>query len=104
MAPVVSAALGVLGPLLVKLADLLAGKFGRVRGVRREILSFQSELTSMHAALREYTMLEDPGVQVKAWISLLREVSYDTEDCIDNSGSLRYLILVQYSRQVRLYG
>ncbi|XP_037442258.1 disease resistance protein PIK6-NP-like [Triticum dicoccoides] len=83
MAPVVSAALGVLGPLLVKLADLVAGKFGRVRGVRREIMSLQSELTSMHAALQEYTMLDDPGVQVKAWISLLRELAYDTEDCID---------------------
>ncbi|XP_037444590.1 disease resistance protein RGA5-like [Triticum dicoccoides] len=80
---VVSAAHGVLGPLLGKLADLLAGKFGRVRGVRKDILSLQAELTSMHAALQEYTMLEDPGVQVKAWISLLRELAYDTEDCID---------------------
>ncbi|KAM3280335.1 hypothetical protein ACQJBY_047238 [Aegilops geniculata] len=80
---VVSAAHGVLGPLLGKLAELLAGKFGRVRGVRKDILSLQAELTSMHAALQEYTMLEDPGVQVKAWISLLRELAYDTEDCID---------------------
>ncbi|KAM3280350.1 hypothetical protein ACQJBY_047252 [Aegilops geniculata] len=80
---VVSAAHGVLGPLLGKLAELLAGKFGRVRGVRKDILSLQAELTSMHAALQEYTLLEDPGVQVKAWISLLRELAYDTEDCID---------------------
>ncbi|KAF7076427.1 hypothetical protein CFC21_081079 [Triticum aestivum] len=80
---VVSATHGVLGPLLRKLADLLAGKFGCVRGVRKDILSLQAELTSMHAALQEYTMLEDPGVQVKAWISLLRELAYDTEDCID---------------------
>ncbi|EMS68755.1 Disease resistance protein RPM1 [Triticum urartu] len=61
---VVSAAHGVLGPLLGKLADLLAGKFGRVRGVRKDILSLQAELTSMHAALQE-------------------ELAYDTEDCID---------------------
>ncbi|VAH96657.1 unnamed protein product [Triticum turgidum subsp. durum] len=72
-----------MGPLLGKLADLLAGKYGRIRGVRGEILSLQAELTSMHAALRNYTMLEDPDVQVKAWISLLRELAYDTEDCID---------------------
>lgn len=80
---VVSAAHGVLGPLLGKLADLLVGKFGRVRSVRSDILSLQSELTVMHAVLKNYTMLEDPDVQVKAWISLLRELAYDTEDCVD---------------------
>ncbi|VAI40405.1 hypothetical protein VPH35_094480 [Triticum aestivum] len=80
---VVGAAHGMLGPLLGKLAELLAGQFGRLRGIRKDILSLQAELTSMHAALQEYTMLEDPGVQVKAWISLLRELAYDTEDCID---------------------
>ncbi|VAH96658.1 unnamed protein product [Triticum turgidum subsp. durum] len=53
-----------MGPLLGKLADLLAGKYGRIRGVRGEILSLQAELTSMHAALR-------------------KELAYDTEDCID---------------------
>lgn len=78
-----SASHGVMGPLLGKLADLLAGKYGRIRGVRGEILSLQAELTSMHAALKNYTMLEDLDVQVKAWISLLRELAYDTEDCID---------------------
>uniref|UniRef100_A0A453MJM8 Disease resistance N-terminal domain-containing protein n=1 Tax=Aegilops tauschii subsp. strangulata TaxID=200361 RepID=A0A453MJM8_AEGTS len=80
MEAVVSASHGVMGPLLGKLADLLAGKYGRIRGVRGEILSLQAELTSMHAALKNYTMLEDPDVQVKAWISLLRELAYDTED------------------------
>lgn len=83
METVVSAGHGVLGPLLGKLGDLLAGKYGRIRGVRGEIQALQSELTSMHAALKSYTMLEDPDVQVKAWISLLRELAYDIEDCID---------------------
>uniref|UniRef100_A0ACD6A7W8 Uncharacterized protein n=1 Tax=Avena sativa TaxID=4498 RepID=A0ACD6A7W8_AVESA len=83
MAPVVSAALGALGPLLGKLTGLLAGEYGRLKGVRREIRYLQSELTSMHAALREYTELEDPSGQVKAWISLVRELAYDTEDVFD---------------------
>ncbi|XP_048552559.1 uncharacterized protein LOC125532599 [Triticum urartu] len=43
MAPVVTAALGALGPLLGKLADLLAGECSRLKGVRREIRSLQSE-------------------------------------------------------------
>ncbi|KAF7076441.1 hypothetical protein CFC21_081093 [Triticum aestivum] len=83
MAPVVSAALGALGPLLVKLSGLLAGEYGRLKGVRREIRSLESELTSMHAALEEYTKLEDPSGQVKAWISLVRELAYDTKDIFD---------------------
>lgn len=83
MAPVVSAALGALGPLLAKLTTLLADECGRLKGVRREIRSLRSELTSMHAALQSYSMLEDPSLQVKAWISLVRELAYDTEDCID---------------------
>ncbi|KQK12069.1 putative disease resistance RPP13-like protein 3 [Brachypodium distachyon] len=83
MAPVVSAALGALGPLLTKLGGLLAGEYGRLKGVRREIRSLESELISMHAALKEYTELEDPGGQVKAWISLVRELAYDTEDVFD---------------------
>uniref|UniRef100_M8BJD1 Disease resistance protein RPM1 n=1 Tax=Aegilops tauschii TaxID=37682 RepID=M8BJD1_AEGTA len=83
MAPLVSAALGALGPLLMKLGSLLASEYGRLKGVRREIRSLESELTSMHAALEEYTKLEDPSGQVKAWISLVRELAYDTEDIFD---------------------
>nr|UBY07151.1 NBS-LRR disease resistance protein [Dasypyrum villosum] len=83
MAPVVTAALGALGPLLAKLTDLLANECGRLKGVRREIRSLRSELTGMHGALRKYTNLVDPDEQVKEWISLVRELAYDTEDCFD---------------------
>uniref|UniRef100_A0ACD5WGD1 Uncharacterized protein n=2 Tax=Avena sativa TaxID=4498 RepID=A0ACD5WGD1_AVESA len=84
MAPaVVSASVGVLGPLLGKLAGLVAGEYGRLRGVRREILALKCELSSMHAAVQKHTMLEDPDVQVKQWISMVRELAYDIEDCID---------------------
>jgi disease resistance protein RPM1 len=83
MAPVVSASLGTLGPLLVKLTCLLAGEYGRLKGVRREILALKCELWSMHAAVQKYMMLEDPDVQVKQWISMVRELAYDVEDCID---------------------
>ncbi|KAE8766569.1 putative disease resistance RPP13-like protein 3 [Hordeum vulgare] len=83
MAPVVTAALGALGPLLAKLTDLLAKECGRLKGVRRQIRSLRSELTGMHGALRKYTNLVDPDEQVKEWISLVRELAYDTEDCFD---------------------
>ncbi|KAI5020975.1 hypothetical protein ZWY2020_054385 [Hordeum vulgare] len=83
MAPVVTAALGALGPLLAKLTDLLAKECGRLKCVRRQIRSLRSELMGMHGALRKYTDLVDPDEQVKEWISLVRELAYDTEDCFD---------------------
>ncbi|KAM0880108.1 hypothetical protein ACQ4PT_033807 [Festuca glaucescens] len=52
MAPVVSASLGALAPLLGKLSALLTDECGRLKGV-------------------------------KEWISLVRELAYDTEDCFD---------------------
>ncbi|XP_037481796.1 disease resistance protein RGA5-like [Triticum dicoccoides] len=85
MAPVVTAALGALGPLLGKLAELLANECGRLRRVRREIRSLRTEFTSMHGALMKYTKLENenPDDQVKIWVSLVRELAYDTEDLFD---------------------
>ncbi|EMS68610.1 Disease resistance protein RPM1 [Triticum urartu] len=83
MAPVVTAALGALGPLLGKLADLLAGECSRLKGVRREIHSLQSEFKGMDGALNKYARLEDPDDQVKEWVSLVRELAYDTEDLFD---------------------
>ncbi|KAG2657543.1 hypothetical protein PVAP13_1KG149200 [Panicum virgatum] len=80
---VVSASHGALGPLLGKLTSLLADECVRLKGVRREIRSLRSELISMHAAVQKYAMLQHPDVQVKAWISLVRELAYDTEDVVD---------------------
>lgn len=73
----------MLGPLLGKLAGLLEGECARLKGVRHEIRSLKAELTGMHGAVRKYTMLQDPDVQVKDWISLVRELAYDIEDVID---------------------
>ncbi|XBH65660.1 hypothetical protein VPH35_119223 [Triticum aestivum] len=80
---VVSASHGVLGPLLGKLTGLLAGECARLKGVRREFRSLRSELTCMHGAVEKYTMMQDPDVQVKKWMSLVRELTYDIEDVID---------------------
>lgn len=83
MDAVVSVSHGALGPLLGKLSTLLADKYACLKGVRREIHSLRSELSNMQAALHKYASLEDPDIQVKAWITELRELAYDIEDCID---------------------
>jgi len=62
---------------------LLAGECGRLKGVRREIRSLQTEFRGMHGALNKYARLEDPDDQVKEWVSLVRELTYDTEDLFD---------------------
>jgi disease resistance protein RPM1 len=80
---VVSVAHGVFGPLLGKLKALLSAECGQLKGVCHEVRALRSELASMHAALKEYTKLEDPNDQVKTWISLVRELAYDTEDVFD---------------------
>ncbi|XP_037461036.1 uncharacterized protein LOC119331959 isoform X2 [Triticum dicoccoides] len=80
---VVSASHGTLDPLLDKLNALLSEEYGNLEGVLHEVSALKSELTLMHTAVRKYTMLEDPDVQVKLWLSLLREFSYDAEDYID---------------------
>jgi disease resistance protein RPM1 len=82
-AAVVSASHGALGPLLEKLNALLAEEHGNLKGVCHEVHFLRSELTLMHAAMTDYNFLGDPGAQVKVCISLLREFSYDAEDCID---------------------
>lgn len=80
---VVSVSHGTLDPLLDKLNALLTGEYGNLEGVLHEVSALKSELALMHTAVRKYTMLEDPDVQVKLWLSLLREFSYDAEDYID---------------------
>lgn len=79
---VVSASHGTLGPLLEKLNALLAEEYGLSKRVRHEVRQLISELTSMHSVMRN-PLLEDADVHGKVWISSLRELSYDVEDCID---------------------
>ncbi|EAY73642.1 hypothetical protein OsI_01531 [Oryza sativa Indica Group] len=83
MDAVVSVSHGALGPLLGKLSTLLADKYACLKGVRREIHSLRSELSNMQAALHKYASLENLDIQVKAWITELRELAYDIENCID---------------------
>ncbi|KAF7046450.1 hypothetical protein CFC21_055476 [Triticum aestivum] len=81
---VVSASQGTLGPLLEKINGLLANEHASLNGgLRREVRYLKSDLADMHTMMKKYTMLEDPDVLVKEWISLLRELSYDAEDCLD---------------------
>jgi len=96
---VVSASHGAFGPLLEKLNALLTEEYGNLKGVRHEVRLLRSELTVMHALVSDFTSLEDPDAPQKTWMSMLRELSYDAEDCIDkfidqfcNGGRLKQFV------------
>ncbi|CAL5027985.1 unnamed protein product [Urochloa decumbens] len=79
----VSAATGVLSPVIGKLAKLLEHKYDRFTGVRREVTSLRGELEHMHAFLQKLSWVEHPDVQTKLWMTEVKELSYDIEDRVD---------------------
>uniref|UniRef100_A0A453Q7F4 Disease resistance N-terminal domain-containing protein n=1 Tax=Aegilops tauschii subsp. strangulata TaxID=200361 RepID=A0A453Q7F4_AEGTS len=79
----VSAAAGALNSVLEKLGSLLVNEYNHGGG-SREIKSLTDELTAMHAFLLKVSDEEDPDVQDKVWMSMVRELSYDIEDSIDD--------------------
>ncbi|XP_037449169.1 disease resistance protein RGA5-like [Triticum dicoccoides] len=83
-AALVSAATGVLKPVLGKLSALLGDEYKRFKGVRKEIRFLMDELEAMHAFLLKMSEDEDPDLQDKVWAAAVRELSYDMEDTIDD--------------------
>uniref|UniRef100_A0A0D9XHH2 Uncharacterized protein n=1 Tax=Leersia perrieri TaxID=77586 RepID=A0A0D9XHH2_9ORYZ len=83
MDAVVSASHGALGPLLGKLNNMLAVECAKLKGIRREIQFLKLEPSNMQAALYKYASIDDPDIEDKTWITELRELAHDIEDCID---------------------
>ena len=78
-----SALMGVMKPLLGKLSTLLEREYTKLKGVRRQITFLRDELSSMSTALEMVSESEEANPQVVEWMSQLRELSYDIEDCIE---------------------
>lgn len=76
--------MGLIDPLLEKLASLLAEEYGKLTYVQPGIASLRRELTSIKAALEDLSHLEESSSLVKEWKAQLRELSHDIEDCIDD--------------------
>ncbi|XP_066335218.1 disease resistance protein RGA5-like [Miscanthus floridulus] len=80
-----SAATGVLGSVINKLAAMLTDKYNLARDVKQGIRSLQDELRTMEAMLLRLEDKDDDQIDplAKDWRSKVRELSYDIEDCID---------------------
>ncbi|XP_066335221.1 disease resistance protein RGA5-like [Miscanthus floridulus] len=80
-----SAATGVLGSVIDKLAAMLTDKYNLARDVKQGIESLQDELRTMEAMLLMLEDKDDDQIDplAKDWRSKVRELSYEIEDCID---------------------
>uniref|UniRef100_A0A0E0J0K3 AAA+ ATPase domain-containing protein n=1 Tax=Oryza nivara TaxID=4536 RepID=A0A0E0J0K3_ORYNI len=81
--PPAAASAGVMNSLLGKLSTLLDKEYTKHKNVEKDVMFLQRELPSMEAVLQKHAMQDELDVQLKAWVSELRELAYDIEDSID---------------------
>ncbi|XP_044418745.1 disease resistance protein RGA5 [Triticum aestivum] len=82
--PTVSATMGVMNPLLGKLATLMGDEYRKLKGVRKQASFLMRELGAMKAALEKLEVMEVLDPLAKNWRDHVREMSYDMENCIDD--------------------
>jgi disease resistance protein RPM1 len=80
----VSATVGAMNALLGKLAILMGEEFTKLKNIRKEVKFISDELTSMKDALEGLSYVDELDPQTKRWRDIVREMSYDIEDIIDD--------------------
>lgn len=73
-----------------KLGGLLAQEYTLIRGVNGDLQYINDELASMQSFLRDLTAVgagraQTHGHRMKDWMKQIRDITYDIEDCIDDS-------------------
>ncbi|VAI53107.1 unnamed protein product [Triticum turgidum subsp. durum] len=79
-----SATMGVMNPLLGKLANLLGEEYMMLTGVRKQASFLKDELSIMKALLDKMELMDELDPSAKNWRDHIREMSYDMENCIDD--------------------
>ncbi|KAM0864499.1 hypothetical protein ACQ4PT_043883 [Festuca glaucescens] len=80
----VAVSIAVMKPLLGKLATLMGDEFAKLKNFRKEVKFISDELTGMKNAPEELSHQDELDRQTTIWRDKVREMSYDTEDIIDD--------------------
>ncbi|CAO2205464.1 unnamed protein product [Urochloa humidicola] len=83
-AAVVSVTMGVMKPVLAKLATLMGDEYKKIKGLRKKVTFLQRELRDMDALLEKMDSADELDPQAKNWRKDIIEMSYNIEDCIDD--------------------
>lgn len=83
-APVVSATMGAMNPLIGKLATLMGDEYKKLTSVRKQASFLKDELSTMKALLEKLELMDELDPLAKNWRDHVREMSYDMENCIDD--------------------
>ncbi|OEL18835.1 putative disease resistance RPP13-like protein 2 [Dichanthelium oligosanthes] len=71
--------------VLGKLGSLLAQEYSLIRGVGRDLQYITDELRTMQSFLVDLRDAKQ-DCRMKDWAKQIREMTYDVEDCVDDSG------------------
>ncbi|VAH25011.1 unnamed protein product [Triticum turgidum subsp. durum] len=87
---VVGASEATMKSVMGKLGGLLAQEYTLIRGVNGDLQYINDELASMQSFLRDLTAggagrAQTHGHRMKDWMKQIRDITYDIEDCIDDS-------------------
>ncbi|VAI85513.1 unnamed protein product [Triticum turgidum subsp. durum] len=80
----VSASTGAMNSVLGKLANLMGEEFAKLKNLRKEVKFVSDELAGMKDALEGLSYLDELDPQTKRWRDIVREMSYDIEEIIDD--------------------
>nr|GLL25819.1 disease resistance protein RPM1-like isoform X3 [Ipomoea trifida] len=69
--------------LLDKLSAVISEEWSLLGGIREDAQYIMNALSRLKAALRVADEREEIDPQVKAWVKIVRELAYDTEDVLD---------------------
>jgi len=83
---VVGASAGTMKSVTGKLSGLLASEYTLIRGVNGDLQYINDELATMQSFLRAVSAKHGHDELTEDWMKQIRDVTYDIEDCIDDSG------------------
>lgn len=74
---------GAVDTLLGRLSSVLLEEAKLLHGVRGDMEFIKDEMMNMHGFLLDVAGIENPNNQVDAWAKQVKELAYDSQNCID---------------------